>query len=298
MSERRIAIAIATRDRATLLERCLEALRSSELLPVEVAIADQSDGDETRALVERWNADELPLRYLRARPGGLGVAQNDAVAATSAPLVAVLDDDCVADPGWLGAIADAFAADERLGLVAGRVLPLGPETPGTFAVSSRTRETPLDFDGRSLPWHVGSGNNFGVRRTWWERIGGCDERLGPGSPALGGVDMDLFYRFLRAGARARYEPSALVLHERTTKQGRISRRTAYGYGMGACITLWLREGRDRYAWRVLAAWLRMRTLLLARAARHGRWQGVYEELLVLKGTLLGLLHGLRVATRG
>jgi GT2 family glycosyltransferase len=285
-----IAVAISTRNRPDALRRCLESLGTGRLRPDEVIVADQSDGTETSRVVEEAHAGGLALRYVRARPGGLGAAQNDAVAATSSEIVAVLDDDCVADERWLELIAGAFADEPELALVAGRVLPLGPPLPGTYAVSSRLSTEAREFTGKELPWHVGSGNNFAVRREWFERIGGCDERLGPGAPLRGGLDMDLFYRLLRAGGRARYEPGILVLHERATREGRLSRRPAYGFGMAAAIAIWLRDG-DRFAWKVLGAWLRMRSMLLVRALAKGRRQAVYEEALVLRGTMQGLVRG-------
>jgi len=285
-----IAVAISTRDRADALRRCLESVAAGRLRPDEVVVADQSDGPETSRVAEEAKAGGLAIRYVRARPGGLGAAQNDAVAASNSAIVAVLDDDCIADESWLDQIAGAFQADPELALVAGRVLPLGPPKPGTYPVSSRVSTEPREFSGKSVPWHVGSGNNFAVRREAFDRIGGCDERLGPGAPLQGGLDMDLFYRLLRAGGRARYEPGILVLHERATREGRLARRPAYGFGMAAAIAIWLRGG-DRYAWTVLGAWLRMRSTLLLRALAKGQGQTVHEEALVLRGTMQGLVRG-------
>jgi GT2 family glycosyltransferase len=286
-----IAVAISTRDRPQALQRCLESLGAGRLRPDEVIVADQSDGSETSRIADEVKASGLlSIRYLRARPGGLGAAQNDAIGATSSEIVAVLDDDCVADGRWLQEIAHAFEGDPELALIAGRVLPLGPPSLDTYPVSSRLSAEPRAFVGKSLPWDVGSGNNFAVRRVWFERIGGCDERLGPGAPLRGGLDMDLFYRLLRAGGRARYDPGVLVLHERATREGRLSRRPAYGYGMAAAIAIWLRDG-DRFAWRVLGAWVRMRSSLALRALAKRRWQAVHEEALVLRGTMQGLVQG-------
>jgi GT2 family glycosyltransferase len=287
---RTVAVAISTRDRPVSLRRCLESLGAGTLPPAEVVVADQSEGDDTRRVVDDASS-RLPIRYLRARAGGLGTAQNDAVAATTATVVAVLDDDCIADTSWLATIAGAFEAEPRLALVAGRVLPLAPQGANQYPVSSRLSEDRRMFSGKSEPWDVGSGNNFALRREWFERIGGCNERLGPGAPLRGGLDMDLFYRVLRAGGLACYEPAVLVLHERTTREGRLARRSAYGFGMAAATALWLREG-DRYAWHVIGRWLVMRGSLLGRSLVRGRWQSVYEEGLVLWGTALGFVRGL------
>jgi len=86
-----LAIAISTRDRPDALRRCLESLARGRLRPDEVIVADQSDGPATRRVVREARSSGLPIRYLRVRPGGLGVAQNDAVAATASEIVAVLD---------------------------------------------------------------------------------------------------------------------------------------------------------------------------------------------------------------
>ena len=281
-----VAVAISTRDRPEALERCLRSLAEGGIRPAEVVVADQSSTPATEAVARAAGA-----RWLRARPGGLAAGQNDAVAATTAPVVAVLDDDCVADIGWLEAVATAFA-DERLGFLSGPVLPLGPAAPGAHAVSTRTSLEQRELDGGTLPWDAGSGNNFAFRRSWFERIGGCDERLGPGAPGKGGLDMDLFRRLLRAGARGRYDPDAVVFHERTTTAGRLARRLPYGYGMGACCVLWMRQG-DPQGFRVLARWTAMRTSRLARSLVRGRWLAVREEALVLAGTAGGIVFGLR-----
>ena len=290
-----VTVAITTLDRPGSLRRCLRSLADGALLPAEVVVVDQSPERTAEPVVEA--ADGLPaVSYLHDEGRGLGRGQNLAVRAGTELIVAVLDDDCVADGRWIEVAYHSLDRD-GLGLIGGRVLPLKDPRPGMVAVSSRTSELRRDFSGRSEPWDVGSGNNFALLREWYERVGGCDERLGPGSPGRGGVDVDLFYRLLRAGARARYEPELVVYHERKPPEQRLARRVPYGFGMAAACVLWMREGGDRFGLRVLAAWLGLRARLLVSALRHGRWRSAREELLVLRGTALGLFHGLRIARR-
>jgi GT2 family glycosyltransferase len=139
---------------------------------------------------------------------------------------------------------------------------------------------------------VGTGGNFAARRDILLRCGGFDERLGAGSPGGSGEDMDLLYRLLRSGARIRYEPAAVVYHERQPRDRRLASRSSYGRGIGACCGLWLR-GRDLHALSVLGGWLRMRGGMAAGALRRRQWGSVREELLVLGGTARGLVYGLR-----
>jgi GT2 family glycosyltransferase len=289
-----ISVAIATRDRPELLARVLDVLQGSDPRPREIVIADQSAGEGSERVARRRSGGEVPIRYLRDDRAGLGAAQNVAFSHVTAPVVAVTDDDCVPAAGWLGVIEDVLAAHPELGGVTGPVLPLHAEDPELVPVSSRTSTAVRTFSGRHVPWEVGSGNNFAIRREWLEAVRGNDERLGPGSPGRGGVDMDLFYRLLRAGASIRYEPRCVVHHARATRQQRLARRGPYGHGVGANVAIWLREG-DVYASWVLAKWLALRARRLARGVVRGDWTLAYEETLVLRGTVRGIGFGLRAA---
>jgi GT2 family glycosyltransferase len=288
-----VTVAITTLDRPDALDRCLRSLAAGSVRPAEVIVVDQSPERTARPVVEA--AGELTVEYHADGGGGLGRGQNRAVGMASQELVAVLDDDCVADERWVETVHELIA--DGLGLVGGRVLPLPDERPGLVPVSSRTSDELRDFRGPSEPWHLGSGNNFAFSLDAFQRIGGCDERLGPGTPGRGGVDMDLFYRMLRDGTRGRYDPRLLVYHEQKEQEGRRSRRCAYGFGMAAACALWLREGHDRHAVVIFGKWIGLRLRMLASGLRHANWTAAWEEVLVLAGTAAGTAHGLRIAGR-
>jgi GT2 family glycosyltransferase len=285
-----IAVAISTLGRADALVRCLQSLVAGTHRPTTVAVVDQSSSGAAAKAAEAF-VDLLPLMVERQAATGLAVGQNRAVELTSEPMFAVIDDDCVAAPDWLETVARVFEARPELAGVAGRVLPLGPDAPGLYPVSLRTSTVRRDLSRGALPWDVGSGNNFALRREWFDTIGGCDTRLGPGSPGRGAVDIDLFHRLLQAGGLLRYEPDAIVYHERKSHGDRLSRRVGYGHGMGAACGLWLRA-RDRDAGRILRAWFVLRASLLAGEVKQGHWRALPEEMLVVGSTVAGLVHGL------
>ena len=285
-----ITVAISTRDRPAALGRCLESLAAGAHRPDEIVVVDQSAGHESSAVATRWREAGLTIHYKRHEARGLGAAQNVAFARARYPIVAVLDDDCVADTRWLQLVASRMRDRLDLDGVTGRVLPLDAVGARTFPVSSRISVVRREFSGRALPWEVGSGNNFAVRRDALTRIGGCDERLGPGSPARGGVDMDLFHRLLRGGSRILYEPDAIVYHERQTREERRARRPMYGRGMGVAIALWHREG-DPNSTYVLREWAKLRLRQLRLAATRGDWADVRDEVTMLVSTARGLSQG-------
>jgi GT2 family glycosyltransferase len=288
-----ITVAISTLNRPDALYICLKNLLTGDVLPAEIVVVDQSRDEKAEQVVDGCDAGPVSLVYIRHEGRGLGAAQNIAIHHAKQPIVAVTDDDCEPAPNWIAKIEQSFSSHSSIDGLTGRVLPTDQKSAEAYAVSSRTSTERMDFQRKAMPWYVGSGNNFAVKRKWLQSIGGNDERLGPGSPGQGGVDMDLFYRLLRAGARIRYEPELLVYHARTDKNGRISRRVPYGYGMGACCILWLRE-KDWYALQVLVSWFFLRLQRLVEGIFHKQWLRVYEETLVLRGTLQGLVYGLRV----
>ena len=285
-----VTVAISTRDRPGALSRCLESLAAGVRRPDEIVVVDQSVGQETSRVAARWRDAGLTILYERNEARGLGVAQNAAFARARHPIVAVLDDDCVADASWLHVVASRMGDRLDLDGVTGRVLPLDAVGARTLPVSSRVSVVRREFSGRALPWEVGSGNNFALRREALTRVGGCDERLGPGSPAQGGVDMDLFHRLLRGGSRILYEPDAIVYHERQTREERRARRPMYGRGMGAAIALWHREG-DESSGYVLREWTKLRLRQMRLAATRRDWADVRDEMTMLVSTVRGLSQG-------
>lgn len=291
-----VTVAIATAGRRASLARCLTALFDGTRRPSSIVVVDQGADGEVGALIDNARrGTETTLRHLKQEQRGLSASRNAALDAATTHIVAFTDDDCVPDAAWLAALEAAFAREPQPNAVTGRVLPLGDENDG-YAVSSRTSEQPADFRDFTPPWLVGTGANTAVVRDWAIRVGGYDERLGVGTPGAAGEDLDFVHRLLRAGALIRFEPAALVLHERQPAGRRRATRSSYGRGVGACCGIWLRE-RDPAALSTLAAWLRMRGGRAARAAARRDLAGIEEELLVLAGTGRGLAYGLRAAPR-
>jgi GT2 family glycosyltransferase len=133
-------------------------------------------------------------------------------------------------------------------------------------------------------------------------IGGFDERLGAGSPAGGGEDLDAFVRVLLAGYRLSYEPAALAWHEHRVTQADLGRQMyAYGKGLSA---YWFKHlvaprSRRQVAARLLAAAARL--ALLARRSRVAADQAAVSRFVPaceLGGLLVGpfaYLRGRRTA---
>lgn len=291
----RLTVAVATLNRPEGLARCLDAILAGKVLPDEVLIVDQSQDDKTQLMVEQRRASGVPIIYIRQARLGLSASRNAAFANSSFSIVAMTDDDCVPDCRWVSTIKKAFSSTAVTvpDAMTGRILPLGPEVPGFYTVSSRDSLIPTEFFGKVVPWLVGSGGNFVVKREWFDRVGGYDERLGTGSPGLAAEDADFFYRLLVAGARIRYEPQGVIYHERQALSRRLAANWSYGYGIGAFCSMTFRRS-DFFAVRVLSGWLFWQICYLMVAGGRRQWLQVRQRLLSLGGTVRGVVHGLRV----
>ncbi|MEV6245917.1 glycosyltransferase [Streptomyces sp. NPDC051742] len=240
----RTSVVVGTRERPEQLARALDSLLVQDHPDFEVVVVDNAPWSaDTYDLVTGKYADRV--RYVREDTPGLAVAHNTGLAAADGTVVAFTDDDVIADPHWLTALTEPFAADPGLGCATGLILPARLGTPaqvlleshGGFAKGFAPRlydpaEPPADeplfpFTAGSF----GSGANMAFRADALRQAGGFDPATGTGTAAKGGDDLYAFVAVLSAGFRLRYTAEALVWHHhRDTWQD--VRNQAYGYGAG------------------------------------------------------------------
>jgi len=288
-----ITVGISTLDRHEALARCLDALLGGTAIPAEIIVVDQGQVSAEAILSSRRGAGPA-LRHVGQDRIGLSAARNAVFEHATHPIVAVTDDDCVPDRTWLSSIDEAFWRVPFPDAVSGRVLALPGDHARTYAVSLRTSEVPSDFTGQTIPWRVGTGANFAARRHLVQALGGYDERLGAGSRGEAAEDVDLALRLLRAGYRIRYEPAAIVRHERQPEARRMATRWSYAHGIGALAGMLGRE-RDRFAMTMLAAFGRDVLARVARAVRSHDRSALHQAMLSVGGAANGVAYGWRVA---
>jgi GT2 family glycosyltransferase len=232
----KVTAAVCTRDRPEQLARALQSLVSQVPAPEEILVVDNAPaGDAARALVR----SRFPtVRYLPEPIPGLDFARNRALREATQEVVAFLDDDAVAAPGWAEALRRAFESDPRVAVCTGRVEPLSLETAaqrlfeanGGFSRGTERIRLPEDagrpLHGRPAPliaWaiSVGSGCSYAVRREAARALGGFDEALDLGGALPGGGDHDLLWRALQEGRSVVYEPAALAWHEHRRELGAV-----------------------------------------------------------------------------
>lgn len=172
-----VTVAVFTRDRVDELLRCLESLRAQDAPPPnEILIVDNAPPDDrTREVVQRLGG----IPYVEEISSGLSFARNRALDEARGDVVAFLDDDAVATPGWLRAVGRLFAWEPGVGVSSGPVVPAELETRAqelferrggfaqTFQRRTYARSPPADSAALHRPLLVGvfgTGCNLAIRR--------------------------------------------------------------------------------------------------------------------------------------
>lgn len=174
---------------------------------------------------------------------GLSDARNRGVRAARFPLIAFLDDDARADPGWLRALASPYADPTVIG-VGGSAAPV-------WAGGTRPSWFPEEFDWvigcsyRGLPTTRSPirnflGCNMSFRRAAFEAAGGFDTSVGRvGTRPVGGEETEFCIRVRRTmpGTTMIYEPAARVLHSVPAARASLDyfRSRCYAEGLSKAI---------------------------------------------------------------
>jgi len=177
MPDRRVGVAIATRNRRLSLVRTLRALRALPESP-KIAVVDNASTDGTPDDVERRFAD---VELIRLNENLGAAARTVGVEALATDYVAFADDDSWWAPGSLALAADRFDASPELAVVAARIL-VGPDS--RLDPTSRLMEaSPLPPSPKipGVPVLGFLACAAVVRRSAYLEVGGFDRRFGIGS---------------------------------------------------------------------------------------------------------------------
>ena len=215
MTARRVSVVVPTRGRTAW---CLEAVASAlaqEGVETEVVVAMDGEQEELRASLARAGDARVKVAA-HATPRGRSAARNLGIAAATAPLVALLDDDDRLLPGGLAARADALDRHPLAALAYGRPAAMdadGRVSKSGLKAAGRGRETCRDRLKDQLLGRSIYPSTVLLRRSAIASARGFDEDLPTGEDWL------FFLRACAAGPFV-YVPKATVLYRRHEGQSR------------------------------------------------------------------------------
>lgn len=114
----RVSVIIPHFNMPDALDRCLASVESQELPGgIEIIVVDNGSRQTPEAVL----ASRPGVRYLVEPTPGPGPARNAGVAIASAPVLAFIDADCRAGPGWLKAAVETVEAGGNRAVAGGDV---------------------------------------------------------------------------------------------------------------------------------------------------------------------------------
>ena len=257
------SVIVPTFRRPAALARCLEALASQTFSRgrFEVIVADDGSGAPPRDVVARFDA-VLDVTLVEAAHGGPAAARNAAAAHARGGFLALTDDDCAPDPGWLEALAHTLSRHPDA-LVGGRVE--NALVDNVMASASQLLISYLyEYFARvRSPQRFFTTNNVACSAGVFEELGGFDVE----SLADTAEDRDLCDRWSRSGRPLVYDATAVVRHYNPFTLGAFL-RCHFNYGQGAVHFHRARARRD--ASRVRLEPLGFYVGMLAYPLRHER----------------------------
>jgi len=247
-----VAVLIPTLRRPGSLERALRSVFAQagvgERLR-EIVVADNDPEGSAWPTVDRLRAcSPALLVYVHVPRPGVATARNAALAATDAPLIAFLDDDEEASPGWLAALLEVharFGADVTFGPVRGRV-PDGTGWSAAYLERFFSRSGPAGSG--PIDHAYGCGNSLMARATALPGPAPFDMS----ADQTGGED-DVLFEALRArGGRFAWAADAVVDEHAPARRATLAYalRRAFAYGQTPCQAA--ARARD---WAGVAKWM-------------------------------------------
>src|SRR5688500_1159421 len=224
-----ISATVCTFQRYDLLKQAIYSLQRQtlEASRYEILVIDNSPDPELSKCASLDYAAIGNLRWIYEDTPGEANARNVALAHATAPIVAYLDDDATASPGWLEAMLSGFATGDAVRAVGGKVTPVwGGPRPTWLHDDLLGYLSVLDWgeELRAIEWGEWLvAANLAFRVAAVTEVGGFRTHLGRrlGEQVLmSNCDMDVIDMLRSRGFRAVYNPAAAIDH--LINPGRLS----------------------------------------------------------------------------
>lgn len=214
-----LSVVVCTYDRYGLLDQAIASLLRQDVADIEIIIVDNSP-DQKRAQDHglRYAGCDRVTYVLEPRPG-LSRARNIGIARARGSIVAFIDDDATADPGWAKAIIDTFETfPGNVAAVGGIVAPRWTAVRPEWLTDKLMRYLSIVERGTELrelqrgEWLAGC--NIAFRRSVLQAIGGFSEALGRSGAVslLSNEETQVVDLITASGGIVVYDPRARVEH--------------------------------------------------------------------------------------
>ena len=212
----------------------------------EVIVVDNNSTDNTIALLAQYKTEhpQYNFRFFVEKNQGVAFTRSRCAKESLGEIVAYIDDDCIALPGWLPGIATFFDTHPKAYSIGGKISPnlLAP-LPDWYSKYFANMIGTLDL-GPNIKRLTGirypCGANMAFRKKVFEELGYFNSELGrKGTGLLATEEKDIYFRILKQNYEVYYLPHVSVLHnsEATKFDFNYVKRHSMGIGGGERLLL-------------------------------------------------------------
>lgn len=214
-----LSVLLATRNRAAILRRTLEALARLESPEGgwHLVVVDNGSSDATPGVLAEFGR-RLPLTCIREPRPGKSAALNAAIPALRGELVVMLDDDMVPEPEWLLRHAAVAAAQPDFAVFGGRIAALWETEPPRWVPERVDLALCYGVHGEMpegpCPYYLVFGGNMSVRASVLAQGLRFDSAYGPNGTRRYAIGNETAFvkRAEDAGYRPWHSRAALARH--------------------------------------------------------------------------------------
>ena len=189
------SVVVPSFERPTDLRNCLLSLekeRQKPFLNYEIIVTDDSKSENCRKVV----GNEFPdARLTQGKQNGPGGNRNAGAYHAVGDWIIFIDDDCIADRGYIKAYTEAIRKNPDTVLFEGRIYP------------DRARKTWAECCPENSSGNMFWTSNLCVQKKVFDKIGGFDERF-----RVAYEDIDFAYRIKALGFKTNFIKDASVCH--------------------------------------------------------------------------------------
>jgi glycosyltransferase involved in cell wall biosynthesis len=175
-----VVICTYSMDRYDVFSECVESVLAQTYEPLEVVIVVDGNPDVFDRVREDFGSQENVVLHNNDENQGISYSRTKGAKLASGEVVAMIDDDAVAEPDWIAELVSVYTSTDAV-VVGGRVAPNW--------VSGKPDFFPEEFywlvgcDERGFGEHMEElrntyGSNISYKRDVFLEVGGYDENTG------------------------------------------------------------------------------------------------------------------------
>lgn len=219
-----VDVIVPAYERPDLLDACLTSLRAATP-NARIIVVDDASNDPAVSEVAGGRGAILVRHPVNRGPAA---ARNSGLRESTSSIVAFVDADCAATPGWLQPLLAHFD-DPRVGAVAPRIS--ARSASGGLLSRYEDARSALDMGRRPELVTYGAPLGFLPSAALLVRRSALGDKAFEEEMRVG-EDVDLIWRLVDEGWLVRYEPASIVTHQ-TRPNARGWLRQVFGYGTSA-----------------------------------------------------------------